>query len=116
MSIENFDNGSTKAAGFIVIGANTPASSAVGLGLVGMVRNGTGDVNLAWTEPIAEAEFHATATLIDTEGVIQASWLTPTSCNFQIADVAGAGANGSFCFVIRRIQGGAGVPVESAPS
>jgi hypothetical protein len=116
MSIENFDNGSSKAAGFIVIGADAAASSAVGLGLVGMVRNGTGDVNLAWTEPIAEAEFHAVATLIATEGVIAATWLTPTSCQFQLADTGGAGVNGSFCFVIRRIQGGAGVPVEESPS
>lgn len=111
MSIESFDHGSTKAAGFIEVGADAPNSSAVGLGLVGMTRNGTGDISLEISEAISEAEFHAVGLLIGTIGVLQAFWDDDTHSTWRIKDVAGAAAAGSFCFVIRRIQGGAGVPV-----
>jgi hypothetical protein len=116
MSIENFDNGSSKAAGFVVCGANAAASSAVGLGLVSATRMATGSMQVEYSEAISEAEFHAVATLYDTEGVISTLWDDNTHCTFSIADTAGAGANGSFHFVIRRIQGGAAVVVNPDPS
>jgi len=116
MSIEQFDHGATKAAGFVVVGANPGASSAVGLGLVGMVRNGTGDVTLEFSEAIAEAEFHALATLIDTDGSVKVTWENDNFASVVIKSDAGAAIAGSFCFVFRRLQGGAGVPVAAAPT
>ena len=114
MSIEQFDHGSTKAAGFVVVGADAGASEVRGLGLVAGIRQATGIMTVEISEAIAEEEFHALATLYDTEGVISVLWDDDTHCTFSIADTAGAGANGSFHFVIRRIEAALdGVPVTA---
>lgn len=116
MSIEVFDHGSNKAAGYVSIGGDAANSNVRATGVVGAVRVATGVMDIALVEPIAEDELIVLLGAEDTVGQqVVAEWQSAASVRFRTFTDAGVAANRSFWFAIFRAGGESfgAVPVEA---
>ncbi len=107
MSTENFDHGSNKANGRVIIGADAAASTVTGSGLGPAIHVGTGVITLTILEAIAQEEFLCVAGREGKDGQVCVSWLSPNSFTIEISDEAGAAADGEAWFIVYRAATGA---------
>lgn len=115
MSIEVFDQGSTKAAGFVGIGATAAASVIDAIGIRSVSRQDTGLVVLELVEALAADEFQPTAVPSGHNGIVVATWIDDTHIRLETFTHAGVATNANSWFVFRQVRGKAACPITQAP-
>lgn len=104
MAFEILDQGSIKAAGRLVLGANAGASQCRAVGVVAAHLTGVGIMDLTLETPIGQDEFLSLQSRISAvDGTVVMEWTDATHIRVRTFNTAGAAVSGQVAFIFLRL-------------